>query len=248
MFIAIGRLPDHPTAIPRAAQLAGVALPDAARLLTGTFPRILLRVAPDPEGLVASLQSEGFLAWATDPAQVPTDADRIRVRSLTWTAEGLVAQDDQGTPHPCPLAAIRLLQRGARLLTSTELEKTTTRKLDVGRAVLSGGMMLTKKVTQTTERITHAKEPFLLVQRADGAPDLVIYEHRMNYQCLGADMGQATLHNLLRLTTHFQARCPQAPLEDRVNRPGYVAGLPLLAADPVDLGLCLISEAQRRGC
>src|SRR5512133_4009737 len=88
MFITLGRLPDHPTAIARAAQLAGLAPSDAARLLAGTFPRILMRAAAEPEALVTALIGEGFLAWASDPAQVPTDARRILVRELSWTADG----------------------------------------------------------------------------------------------------------------------------------------------------------------
>ncbi len=248
MFITLGRLPDHPSAIARAAQLAGLAPSDAARLLAGTFPRILVRAAAEPDALVTALTAEGFLAWSSDPAQVPTDARRILVRGLSWTADGFLAQDSQGAVHTCPFAAVRLLQRGARTHTSTEVEKTTKRELNLGRAVLSGGMMLTKKVTETKERTTHAKEPFLLVQRSDGAPDLMIYEHRMSYQCLGAEMAPATLANLLLLAARFQKLCPQAPLDDRVGRPGFVAGLPLIAGDPVDLGLHLVSEARRRGC
>ncbi|WP_257306503.1 hypothetical protein [Geothrix campi] len=248
MFITLGRLPDHPTAIARAARLAGLAPADGARLLAGTFPRILLRVATEPDALIAALTAEGFLAWASDPAEVTTDARRVLVRDLTWTADGFLAQDAQGASHACPFTAVRLLQRGARTHTSTEIEKTTTRQLSLGRAVLSGGMMLTKKVTQTTERTTHAKEPFLLVQRQDGAPDLIMYEHRLSYQCLGAEMGPATLANLGLLTARFQKLCPQAPLDDRVGRPGFVAGLPLMTADPVDLGLFLVSEARYRGC
>ena len=81
MFITLGRLPDHPNpnpgAIARAAQLAGLALSDGARLLMGTFPRILLRVAADPDALVAAFAAEGFIAWASDPAQVPTDGRRV---------------------------------------------------------------------------------------------------------------------------------------------------------------------------
>ena len=248
MFITLGRLPDHPTAIARAARVAGLAPSDAARLLAGTFPRILLRVAADPNALITALTAEGFLAWASDPAQVATDARRVIVRDLAWTADGCLAKDAQGATHACPLAAVRLLQRGARTHTSTEVEKTTTRKLDLGRAVLSGGMLLTKKVTQTTERTVHAKEPFLLVQRGDGEPDLMLYQHRMSYQCLGAEMGPATLANLGLLTARFQKLCPQAPLDDRVGRPGFVAGLPMMTTDPVDLGLFLVSEARYRGC
>lgn len=248
MFITLGRLPDHPNAIARAGQLVGMAPSDAARMLAGAFPRILLRAAANPEALVAALAEEGFLAWATDPAQVPTDDHRIVGRGLTWTADGLLAQDAQGLVHACAFTTVRLIQRGTRTHISTEVEKTTTRKLDLGMALLSGGLIMTKKVTQTAERTTHAKEPFLLLQREDGAPDLMVYEHRMSYQCLGAEMGPATLANFGLLTAKLMALCPQAPLDDRVGRPGFVPGLPLLGVDPVDLGLHLVSEAQRRGC
>jgi len=248
MFIALGRLPDHPTAIPRVAQLVGLAPSDAARLLAGTFPRVLLRTAADPDALLVTLAAEGFLAWASDPAQVPSDDRRVIVRGLTWTTDGFQAEDAQGKRHACPFAAVRLLQRGARINSSTEVQKTTTRKLDLGMAVLSGGLIVSKKVTQTTERTTQAKEPFLLVQRGDGAEDLMIYEHRMSYQCLGAEMAPATLANLGLLTAKFRSLCPQAALDDRVGRPGFVAGLPLMPLDPVDLGIHLVSEAQRRGC
>ena len=247
MFLSLGGLPARPDAIPCAAQLAGLATADAVRLLTGTFPRILLRNVPEPEALVAALQAEGYLAWASDPAQVQGDAQRLLLRDLQWTEGGFLAQDGQGTQH-CPFAAVRLLQRGTRTHAATVLETSTSRKVDLGRALLSGGMMITKKVTTTTERTTHAKEPFLLVQRNDGLPDLMIYEHRMSYQCLGAAMGHATLANLGLLVAKFQSHCPQAPLDDRVNRPGFVAGLPMLGLDPVDLGLFLVSEARLRDC
>ncbi len=248
MFIALGRLPDNPTAISRAAQIAGLAPSDGARILAGTFPRILLRTAADPEALVAKLAAEGFLAWASAPTQVPTDVRRVIVRSLSWTVDGFMAKDAPGAVHACPFAAVRLIQRGARIHTSTELEKTTQRQLNLGGALLSGGLILTKKVTKTTERTTHAKEPFLLLQRDDGAPDLMIYEHRISYQCLGPEMGPSTLGNLSLLMARLQAQCPQAPLDDRVGRPGFVAGLPMMGVDAVDLGIHLVSEARRRGC
>ncbi len=248
MFLSLGPLPARPDAIPLAAQLAGLATADVMRLLTGTFPRILLRNAPEPEALLAAFQAEGYLAWASDPAQVQSDAQRMVLRDLSWTEDGFLAQDGQGRSQACPFAAVRLLQRGTRTHAATVLETSTSRKVDLGRALLSGGMMITKKVTTTTERTTHAKEPFLLVQRSDGLPDLMIYEHRMSYQCLGTAMGHATLANLGLLVAKFQSLCPQAPLDDRVNRPGFVAGLPMLGLDPVDLGLFLVSEARQRGC
>ena len=248
MFVAVGRKPETSTAVARAAQLGGLALADAVRLLGGTLPRILLRATAEGEALVVALAAEGFVAWAEEPAAVPMDRDRVVVRALDWVQEGFTAQDAQGGHHACPLANVRLLQRGARTHSSTETVKTQERRFDLGKAVMSGGLLLTKKVETAKELTTHAKEPFLLVQRGDGQPDFMIYEHRMHYQCLGAEMTQATLTNLGLLGKRFQALCPQAPLDDRVARPGFVGGLPLLPVDPVDLSLHLVSEARRRGC
>lgn len=217
-------------------------------MLTGALPRILVRSTPDGEGLVAALAAEGFLAWAGEPSAIPTDGTRVMVRGLEWEPGGFRAVDAKGQAHPCRLESVRLLQRGARTHSATEVLKTQETRFDLGKAVLSGGLLLTKKVEKVETRTTHAKEPFLLVQRGDGQPDLMVYEHGMDYRCLGADMRPATLANLALLTTRFQTLCPQAPLDDRVGRPGFVAGMPHLPADPVDLALDLVSEARRRDC
>jgi len=248
MFVAVGRIPEHPEAVARAARIAGLAPPDAVRMLAGTLPRILLRTTLDGEALAAALAAEGFIAWNGEPRTVPTDGARVLVRNLTWEPGGFRAEDSKGQTHACPTAAVRLLQRGARTQSTTEIHKTKETRFDLGKAVLTGGLLMTKKVEKVEERTTHAKEPFLLVQRGDGQPDLMVYEHGMDYRCLGADMRPATLANLALLTTRFQTLCPQAPLDDRVGRPGFVAGLPHLPMDPVDLALHLVSEARRRGC
>jgi len=248
MFVVVGRIPEGTEALSTAARIAGLALPDATRLLTGTLPRILLRATPEGGSLTLALTAAGFVAWSTDLAEVPTDAQRLVVRSLEWEADGFQVVDAKGTSHACPAAAARLLQRGARTHSSTTVSQTKETRFDLGKAVLSGGLLLTKTVTRVQETTTQAKEPFLLLHRSDGQPDLMFYEHRVGYQCLGADMGGATLANFNRLCLRLQALCSAAPLDDRVGRPGFVAGLPHLAADPVDLGLHLVSEARRRDC
>ena len=248
MFVAVGRLNADPEAVARAARLAGLALPDARRALQGPLPRVFARAAAHGPALVEGLAAEGFLAWCGDPSNIPSDADRVVVRRIAWEPGGLRAFDGRGDVHDCPAPAVRLLQRGIRTRTGTEIERTKETRFDLGKAVLSGGLLLTKTVEKVKETLTHAKEPFLLVQRGDGHPDLMLYEHRLDYQCLGPDMGPSSLTNLGLLARRLQALCPQAPLDDRVGRPGFVTGLPSLGVDPVDLALYLVSEACRRAC
>lgn len=248
MFVAVGRIPEQAEALATAARLGNLALVDAGRLLAGTLPRILVRATPDGESVAAALGGAGFAAWTGEPADIPTDTQRIVVRSLAWEADGFRATDSLGVDHPCPAASVRLLQRGARTHQATDITRTKETKFNLGRAVLSGGLLLTKTVTRVKETTTHTKEPFLLLQRNDGQPDLMLYEHRMNYACLEAEMRHATLANFDRLCQRLQALCATAPLDDRVGRPGFVAGLPHLPVEALDLALHLVSEARRRSC
>jgi hypothetical protein len=123
-----------------------------------------------------------------------------------------------------------------------------TRKLDIGKALLTSGLSITKKVETISERVTATKEPFLLLQRRDGRPDLMLYERRLNYQCLGRELQPSTFGNFTALSAKLRNLAPQAPLDDRIIRPGFLLGLPLMSVDPVDLALFLVTMSRLRGC
>lgn len=248
MFVAVARIPDDPASLPQAAAIAGLAPVDASRLLTGTLPRVLVRGTKEGPRLVAALEAAGFIAFAAEPSAIPTDRHRVVVRNLTFTSGGFVAVDTRGQEQACPATALAAFLRGIRHLESSETIKSTERKLDIGKAILSSGLMLTKKVETTSERRTYSREPFLLIQRHDGQPALMLYEQRLNYQGLGAGLQPSRAANFLALLERLRTLAPAAPLDDRILRPGFLTGLPPLAADPADLALFLVSEAMARGC
>jgi hypothetical protein len=129
-----------------------------------------------------------------------------------------------------------------------ETIKSSERKLDMGKAILTGGLALTSKVEKTTTKRQESRESMLLVQRSDGEPDLIVYERRLDYRFLGSDKQPASHANLELTLQRLRALAPGAPLDDRVARPGFVMGLPLTQADPLDLALFLVSLARTRGC
>jgi hypothetical protein len=141
-----------------------------------------------------------------------------------------------------------LIQRGVRMSTTSEKVVTNERKLDVGKAMLSGGLMLTSKVKKETVHTQENREAFLLVARNDGEPDAIIYERRIDYRFLGTDKQPSSFANLEKTLARLRALSPAVPVDDRLTRPGFVTGLPLVSADPVDLGLFLVSLARTRGC
>lgn len=232
----------------QAAAITGVALADVRRLLLGHLPRVLVRATNEGDRVARALDEAGFVAFVGDESKVLTDKARVVARNLELSPEGLVAVDGRGQRQACPFPSITAFLRGFRRLESTETTTTTKRQLDIGKAVLSGGLLLTKKVQIVSTTTTSLKEAFILIQCGGGLPEIMLYEHRLNYQCLGAGLQLSTLGNQAALLTRLRALAPTAPLDDRMNQPGFLAGLPTLSADPVDLAVYLITLARSRGC
>jgi hypothetical protein len=248
MFLAIARIPEHPEALKEAAFITGMAQVDVTRSLTGILPRVLIRATEEAEALAARLEQAGFVALVGDVAQVTPGQARVEVRSLEWLPQGFVAVDSRGQRHECPAEAIALMQRGIRTSESSELIQQTERRFDPGRALLSGGLILTRKVEKTVRETETQKEAFLVIHRKEDHPDLVLQERRLNYACLAPHLQPATFGNFMAVLRRIQTLAPRAPLDDRLSRPGFVANLPLMAADPIDLALYLVSLAHQRGC
>jgi hypothetical protein len=248
VLVAVARIPESADARALAAKAAGIALADANRRLAGPLPRVFApALAPDAaEVLAATLEGLGFLTVVFDPKAVPGDADRVLASRIEIAGGTLHATDAQGRAHACPGVAITLVQSGVRVKTLAEDVKTSERRFSMGKAVLSGGLLLTKKVDRTTVKVTETREPFLLVQRNDGEPDIMLYERRLDYRFLGAEMQPMSRANLERVLGRLRALAPRAGVEQRLLQPGFVAGLPLTSADPADLALYLVTLARAK--
>jgi hypothetical protein len=241
MLVAIARIPEGAEVRVQAAKAAGLALADLNRRLAGVLPRVLF-AGGAPAGLRETLQELGFGVLTCEPTEVPGDHERVIVRRVEVAPGALVATDSKGQSHRCTANQIALLQRGMRVSKSSHTVKTSERKLDVGRAVLSGGLLLTKKVEKTTVQTTETSEPFLLVQRV-ADQELIFYERRIDYRALGAEMQPASRANLEVVWRKLAALAPDR-VDDRVGRPGFVSGMPATSADPVDLALALVALAR----
>jgi hypothetical protein len=148
------------------------------------------------------------------------------------------------TRHVVPFGAIELIQRGVRAVMRAEKVTTTSRKLDVGRTLLAGGLPMSRKV-EKTETVTRGQdEPFALLHRKDGGDDIILYERRLDYGFLGAERLATSRLNLDRTVAVLAARSGAA-IDERVNKPGFVAGIPACAVEPIDVAAHLAHLAWR---
>ncbi len=250
MWLLVVDAPADPAVLARAAAITQLSAADVRHRLRGTLPRALLTAA-DGDGLAAiseRLDLLGFVTLVCDPRLAPTDADRVLARGLRLEPGQLVILDGTGGEHEVPWGAIEAIQRGVRVTTQATKEKIVERKLDVTRAVLSSGLILTRKEEREVVKTSEASEPFALLQRNDGEPDVILYERRMDYRALGRDMQPSSRANLDLVVRRVRAAAPAAIHDDRVARPGFVGALPAPsgATDRVDVGLYAVALALRR--
>ncbi len=248
MFVAIAKIPSDSSAVMHAAQITDIAAPDVSRLLAGTLPRVLVRATPDGERIASELNRAGFIAFPGDEKFVLKDKDRVVARNMEWTPKGFVVLDGQGQRHECLASNIEAFIKGSRVLETSETTKSTARKLDIGKTLVMGGIPIMKKVVTTEVKTATDKEAFVLIQRWDDSPEIILYERRLNYQCLGTDLQPSMFANMVALTSRLRGLAPEAPLDDRIGRPGYLAGLPTLSVDALDLAIFLVTQARLWGC
>jgi hypothetical protein len=250
MLLIVVRTPSKPDAVSIAASAAGLPLAEARLRLTGVLPRVL--VADRDEGKLAAigqaLATAGFATAVVDPRAAPGDEDRIVARSLAFGSGELVVVEGVGveTRHTLSASAFELIQRGTRVTRSEKTTTTSHRKLDLGRAVMTGGLIMTKKVEKSSTQASEVREPFVVIHRTDGGRDVVLYEKRIDFRFLGPQMQPTSRGNLEATLVRLKALAPGVPFDERVAKPGFASGLPSAGADPVDLALHLVRIARRR--
>jgi hypothetical protein len=248
MLLVVARLPQAPDVITEAARATGLAPADVRSRLAGPLPRVLL-TEPDPErarSFASALEILGFAVLICDSRAAPRDDDRLLARRLEWVGGDHLCVNTSNEREEVPGSSLILIQKGFRIETSTDVTKKSERRLDLTRALLTGGLLLTKKVETKSTKTATTRHAFLLLHRADGGRDVMIYEHQIDYRFLGTDLQPSRTANFDRLVARFRSWAPRVAYDDRVGRPGFVSGLPSTTVPPVDLGLWLVQLVHLR--
>lgn len=248
MWLVVLRTPPEPWPVTDVARIAELSPADVRQRMAGGAPCVLRAGADaDLRAMADRLEAIGVAALACSPEAAPTDDDRVVARALELRPDGIVAIDGAGQAHPCGAGAIRLLQKGMRAQVVSETVTTTERKLSATRALLTGGLFVSKTVERQEQRTTSSREGFIVIHRDDGEPDVILYERRIDYRFLGAQMAHGSAANLAIVLERLRALAPSAPIDERVARPGLVQRMPRVGqVDAIDLALYLVALAHVR--
>ena len=153
------------------------------------------------------LRANGFAPILITPEDVESDASRFLVRTFALGPRSLSVTSRRGDSAEIPFGDIDLFLRATRLEEHTETKTTESRKFDAGRAILSGGLLLTKKTKTVRQVTTEERDEFLQLYSAGRKP-VIFHATGLNYQPLGADLQPSTVANFARLIEKLRRRPP----------------------------------------
>jgi hypothetical protein len=238
-----------------AADLGATAY-ETALLLRAPSPVPLLRTDDRARALelLAKLRSRGHQVVACDASAVVSSAAMTHVRSFVLEAEALAVKSANGQEDRVEWSDAVAFVRAVHRTRSESLEKNTSQKFDLGRAALSGGIMVTKKITTTTKHASEEREPVLYVFRQSGVP-LLLQQSRTRYEGLGAVLRPSQIENFATLVRVLRERAPRAAYDERLLAPrpgndriraGANGAVTSSTSDGIDLLAHLVAMAVSR--
>jgi hypothetical protein len=228
-LVAIARAPERiEDAAAALAAATGLTLAESRMRLAPEPPALVARLEAGPAGaLVASLRRAGLSALAID-AQVPTDADRTIGLRVTVGPEGVTIAPRSGDAMQLAWSDLLAVLRGSRE-SRTEADRTErSKRLSVGMAVATGGLIMTRSSTRNVRSSDSSFQQVILVYARDGRSAALV-EGQVDFSCLGADLQPSSTANMNTLSRRFQEQAKGAFHDDRLLRLGrrplpFVAG------------------------
>lgn len=217
-IVALGNLSGDPAE--RAGALAealGITLFEARNRVRPPAPRVVATFAGRDQAhrLGQVLAQARFDPMVLGPDDLAAEEAAVEIRSFELRPRGILAITRDRTGLDVRTDQIRLLIRGTTKTRSVQTETTTERSLDVGKAVVTGGLMMTSKKTVETSSTTERKEGFLNLY-ASGHPVMVLRETVLQYQGLGKALQMAQSANFQVLIKELRERSGGAPFDERL--------------------------------
>ena len=172
-------------------------------------PIVVLRTHDEAAAalLARTLRARGHDAVALDEGAVP---EPFVVRTFHL---GDTSFDCEG--GSLPYGDVLALVRGALTLKTETVDRVTERKLRPGAALVTGGLILSKKVTREEKRVAHDREDLLYVFRSAGGAPWLVSEHGAVYASLPS-VAPTQRENFLRVASELRARAPAATWDERL--------------------------------
>ena len=233
----------------RAAALArvlGLSLFEARGRVQPPAPRVVASFAEraSAEPLVAALAAERLGPLLLAETDCEDDAARMTVRGFEKRPTAMLFESRDGQKRYVDDRELRVVLKVTETATQTRTDKTTERHFSLGKAVMTGGLLNTRKTKVETTTTTSSSSASLYLFTRDH-PTFVFRESDLQFQGLGSALQPTRQANWLRLVQELRARTPI--FDDRLaKRAGqnHVLGGVLAPDRYLDVAIALVSRSS----
>jgi len=234
-LVAIAELSGAPeaTVAPLAAALGTTAY-ELRLVLNGGLPAVVLATV-DPAraaSAIAAIERTGHAAVTCRRSETTPSARMTALRGFRLDADAVLASAE--SPARLRYADVGALLRATHRSTVESTEKINERKFRPGMAVLTGGLVLSKKTSREVTTRTDHREQVLYLFPRDGSPAWILREREAHYAGLGADLKPTSLENFQTTIQRLRERAPAAAYDDRLMMARSIRGV-ADGADATDL-------------
>lgn len=199
---------------PALAGNLGVTAYDARMLLAPGIPA-LLQLTQDRSRalqLLADLRARGHQALAFDASAVTSNRDMVWPRSFALAEDGLTTGSG---PEHLAFSDITVMLRATHESHVESTVETKERKFSAGRAMLTGGVVMTKTNKKTASSHAWDKHEVLYIYLRGKRP-WILREIGTRYEGLGAEMASTERANFLKMIELVRLRAPLAVYDQRL--------------------------------
>jgi hypothetical protein len=197
-----------------AADLGATPYETRMKLAPG-LPAIVLSTT-DPEAanrLAGQLRARKHRASVCRAADVVAASAMVSMRTFQLAGDGL----DSGVEQ-LPWSEVSAIIHARTPQQTDHHETVKEKKFSVGRAVMSGGLVMSKTVTREVTTHGEASEHVLYLFRATGDTPWLMREHGTNYSGLGIALDPTSTRNFMQAIATFRKHAPNARFDDSLVR------------------------------
>jgi hypothetical protein len=198
------------------AESLGTTAYELKLVLNAGLPAVVLATV-DPAraaSAVSTIRRAGHVAVSCDRAECTPSAQMTPLRDFRLDADGI--QPNADSSAHLPYARIGAMLRATHRRTIETTQKVEERKLRPGMAVLTGGLVMSKKTSREVTTQTHERDQVLYLFRADGQPAWILRERQAHYSGLGDSLRPTSLENFQTTVRMLRERSPSAAYDERL--------------------------------
>ncbi len=201
-----------------AADLGTTAYEERLKLAAGLPAIVLTSAEAGPaRNLLAKLRARRHGAVSCDASAVVPAGAMVPLRRFTFEPDALVAPDVPGARLPYG-DILGIFRASHQTRTETRMEGTS-KQFSAGRALLTGGLVLTKSVSREEKSVSQEREQVCYLFRAGGDAPWLLRERGTQYAGLGAELGPSSTLNFMATLARLRKLAPGAVYDERLMTP-----------------------------